>query len=95
MADLEKTGTNLYVSDAIHKSNIEFSEEGTKAAAVTVFAISDKATIGDENTPIEININKPFIFLIKDKNTNEIWFAGTVYEPNLWENDKAQYYSNW
>ena len=95
MADLEKTGTNLYVSDAIHKSNIEFSEEGTKAAAVTVFAISDKATIGDENTPIEININKPFIFLIKDKNTNEIWFAGTVYEPNLWENDEAKYYPNW
>ena len=95
MADLEKTGTNLYVSDAIHKSNIEFSEEGTKAAAVTVFAISDKATIGDENTPIEININKPFIFLIKDKNTNEIWFVGTVYEPNHWENDEAKYYPNW
>lgn len=95
MADLEKTGTNLYVSDAFHKSNIEFSEEGIKAAAITVFGISDTVAIKEEKTPIEININKPFIFLIRDKNTNEIWFVGTVYEPNHWENDEAKYYPNW
>ena len=95
MADLEKTGSNLYVSDAFHKSNIEFSEEGIKAAAITVFGISDTVAIKEEKTPIEININKPFIFLIRDKNTNEIWFVGTVYEPNHWENDEAKYYPNW
>ena len=95
MADLEKTGSNLYVSDAFHKSNIEFSEEGIKAAAITVFGISDAVAIKEEKTPIEININKPFIFLIRDKNTNEIWFVGTVYEPNHWENDEAKYYPNW
>lgn len=27
----------------------------------------------------------------KDKNTGKIWFIGTVYEPNLWENDKPTY----
>ena len=31
--------------------------------------------------PIRININKPFMFVIKDKTTNDIWFVGTVYEP--------------
>ena len=29
--------------------------------------------------------------LIRDKKTGEIWFVGTVYEPNSWENDKADY----
>ena len=27
--------------------------------------------------------------------TNEIWFVGTVYEPNLWEEDKSQYQANY
>jgi serpin B len=29
----------LYVSEALHKADIEFTEEGIKAAAVTVFAM--------------------------------------------------------
>ena len=45
----------------------------------------------EEERPIEININKPFMYIIRDKETNEIWFVGTVYKPNLWENDKADY----
>ena len=73
MADLERTQKNLYVSDALHKANIEFSEEGVKAAAVTVFGMMDVTSIGvEKEIPIEINIDNPFVFLIRDKNTNEI-----------------------
>lgn len=92
IADLEKTQKNLYVSDALHKANIEFSEEGIKAAAVTVFGMVDATSVGVENEiPIEINIDNPFVFLIRDKNTNAIWFVGTVYEPNSWKDDKQDY----
>ena len=91
MANLNETQKNLYISDALHKANIEFSEEGVKAAAVTVFAVSEITSVGEVNTPIEININNPFVFLIRDKNTKEIWFVGTVYEPNSWEDDKQDY----
>lgn len=83
--------TSLYVGEAIHKADIKFSEEGIRAAAVTVFAMTDMALPMEEEQPIKINIDKPFMFLIKDKKTGEIWFVGTVYEPNLWENDKAEY----
>ena len=82
---------NLYVSDALHKANIDFTEKGVKAAAVTVFIMKDNAMIAKENKPEEIKINKPFLYLIRDKNTKEIWFVGTVYEPNLWEKDKEDY----
>ena len=96
MADLERTQKNLYVSDALHKANIEFSEEGVKAAAVTVFGMMDVTSIGvEKEIPIEINIDNPFVFLIRDKNTNEIWFVGTVYEPNYWEEDKGDYSTQW
>ena len=93
-ADLSNiTGdNNLFVGDALHKSNIDFSEEGVKASASTVMSILEKsAEFEDENKLIEININRPFLFLIKDKLTNEIWFVGTVFEPNLWSKDKSEY----
>ena len=35
---------------------------------------------------IELNFDKPFLFLIRNKDTNEIWFVGTLYEadkPNI------------
>ena len=96
MADLERTQKNLYVSDALHKANIEFSEEGVKAAAVTVFGMMDVTSIGvEKEIPIEINIDNPFVFLSLIKNTNEIWFVGTVYEPNYWEEDKGDYSTQW
>lgn len=82
--------TGLYVSDALHKANIDFTEKGIKAAAVTVIYMIDGIVLV-EDKPIEINIDKPFLYVIRDKNTGEIWFVGTVYEPNSWENDKADY----
>ena len=72
----------LWVGDASHKANIEFTEKGVKAAAVTVIHMSDGMALVDEEKPIEIKIDKPFMYLIRDKKTDEIWFMGTVYEPN-------------
>lgn len=91
LANLSQIGKDLYVSDALHKADIEFTEKGVKAAAVTVFFIADNAMIQEPTHPEEINIDKPFLYLIRDKQTGEIWFVGTVYEPNEWENDKADY----
>jgi len=41
--------------------------------------------------PVEVVINKPFMFVIRDKSTKDIWFTGTVYKPNSWEDDKENY----
>jgi len=84
------SNTGLYLSDALHKANIDFTEKGIKAAAATVIYMTDGMVL-EENKPIEINIDKPFLYIIRDKNTGEIWFVGTVYEPNSWEDDKANY----
>lgn len=83
--------TELYVGDALHKADIDFSEEGIRAAATTVFAMKMNAVLPDSNQPEEIKINKPFLYFIRDKETNEIWFVGTVYEPNSWDEDKEEY----
>ena len=87
-ANLSKmTKEKAYISDAIHKATIEFSNDGIKAAAVT--ALGGKGAI-DEcfnyqfEVPVEVidlTFNKPFMYIIRDKDTNEVWFMGTVYEP--------------
>lgn len=83
--------TSLFVSKAIHKADVKFSEEGIRAAAVTIFAMEKNSMLLPEYQPITVRIDKPFMFLIRDKATGEIWFVGTMYEPNLWENDKVEY----
>ena len=78
-----------YITDALHKANIEFSNDGIKASAATALGAGGAASCGFEHlyeVPVEIinlTFDKPYIFLIRDKDTNEAWFAGTVYEPNL------------
>lgn len=82
---------NLFVGDALHKANIDFTEEGVKASAVTVIVMMTKGLAVNEDEPEEVKIDKPFLFLIRDKENGETWFAGTVYQPNSWETDKADY----
>ena len=86
-ANLSKMTGNLdlYVSNAMHKAKIEFSEEGIKAAATTAFFIAAKSAfiMPQETENINIVFDKPFLFLIRDTITNELWFVGTMYEPNL------------
>jgi len=91
-ADFSKISSKsgIYVSDALHKADIEFTEEGVKAAAVTIFQYT-LSPPPEETHPVDIIINKPFMFIIRDKKTKSIWFTGTVYEPNSWEEDIRMY----
>ena len=81
----------LFVSDALHKADIDFTEKGIKAAAVTAMILQNTAIIEEPTSPEVIKIDKPFMYFIQDKNTKEIWFVGTVYEPDSWEEDSLNY----
>ena len=83
----------LYVGQAVHKANIDFSEDGIKAAAVTTFAMMATSAAGpeEEPQPIIINIDHPFLFLIRDADNGTVWFTGAVYQPNLWADDAEAY----
>jgi len=92
MFDLQKVDNNVYVSEALHKADIEFTEKGVKAAAVTVFVMGGLgAAMPRQKFPVEVRIDKPFMFVIRDKNTKDIWFTGTVYKPNSWNDDRYSY----
>ena len=83
---IPKSITSLYVGEAIHKTHIDLNENGTKAAAVTYFGMFKNTSIEPkEKEIINIEFNKPFIYIIRDPKTNEMLFFGVVYEPNKWE----------
>lgn len=71
----------LYVGEAIHKTHIELSEYGTKASAVTYFGMFKNTAMPQQKDKINIVFNRPFLFLIKEKESDNIWFFGTIYEP--------------
>ncbi len=83
MTKLDMQG--LYVSDAIHKTHIDFNEKGTKAAAVTYFGLFKATGVMDRPKIKIITFDKPFMYIIRDTETKEMLFFGTVYEPNVWK----------
>lgn len=92
-ADLSNISTTkASISDVTHKTAIEFSNDGIKAAAVTVLGGMGDGGCGFDyryELPVEkidITFDRPYLFFIRDKKTGEIWFTGTVYEPTTYEN---------
>lgn len=88
---------DAFVSSALHKANIEFTQDGIKAAAATMMGGLGAGSPFDYffDVPceeIDMTFDKPYMFLIRDKETGEIWFTGTVYEPLLWENEPQNKY---
>ena len=86
-ADLSNIVEGAVISDASHKASIEFSNEGIKAAAVTTMGgrgATGCRFVHDYEVPVEtidLTFNNPYLFLIRDKNSGEVWFVGTVYNP--------------
>lgn len=81
------TSDSAYISNAKHKANIEFSNEGIKAAAATSIGGAGSGSCGFNykfDVPVEkidLTFANPYMFIIRDKDTGEVWFTGTVYEP--------------
>jgi serpin B len=69
----------IQIDDVIHKAVVEVNEKGTEAAAVTVVQIIDTSV---HINPV-VNVNKPFVFVIRDNKTNSILFMGKVMNPTI------------
>ncbi|MDQ7053726.1 MAG: serpin family protein [candidate division KSB1 bacterium] len=61
------------------KTYVEVNEEGTEAAAVTVVAVRSTA-IGPSG-PKLFRVDRPFLFVIREKNSGTILFIGKVLDP--------------
>ena len=86
MSNLTKQKAS-YIDKAVHKANIEFSNQGIKASAATALGGLGATSCGYDylyDIPVEtidLTFDKPYLFLIRDKDTGEVWFSGKVYQP--------------
>jgi serpin B len=69
---------DLFISEVIHKAFVSVDEAGTEAAAATAVIMRMSAAPG---FPVEVTIDHPFIFLIRDIETDAILFVGRVMNP--------------
>jgi serpin B len=69
---------DLYISDVVHKAFVAVDEEGTEAAAATAVII--EAT-GAPMYDVTLTIDRPFLFIIRDKPSRQILFIGRVLNP--------------
>lgn len=71
-------GRDLELSEVLHKAFVKVDERGTEAGAATsVFA----EIISNPLYPIEVTVDRPFIFWIRDIPTGTILFLGRVLNP--------------
>ena len=69
---------NLFISDVIHKAFVDVNEKGTEAAAAT--AVIMQARSMPKPAP-EFRADHPFLFIIKDRETQSILFMGRLNAP--------------
>jgi len=69
---------NLSIGDVLHKAFVSVDEAGTEAAAATAVVVIGTSP----QPPIEVRIDRPFIFMIRDIETGAILFIGRVVDPS-------------
>jgi len=70
---------NLFIGDVVHKAFVSVDEAGTEAAAATAVIMFTTAA---PTPPIEVRLDRPFIFMIRDIKTRAILFIGRVLDPS-------------
>lgn len=80
-ADFSGIAPQLYISDALQKTFVEVKEEGTEAAAVTGISVLSAAMPMPILDPFQMIVDRPFLFLIADRQTETILFLGVLFDP--------------
>ncbi len=70
---------DLFIAEVLHKAFVSVDEAGTEAAAATAVVMNLTAAPGE---PVEVTLDHPFIFLIRDIETGAILFVGRVVNPS-------------
>ncbi|MBE8990708.1 serpin family protein [Nostoc sp. LEGE 12450] len=79
-ANFSGMGKNFAISQVKHKTFVEVNEEGTEAAAATSVGIV-ATSLRDEPEPFRMIVDRPFFCAIRDNQTGNVLFMGSIIEP--------------
>lgn len=71
----------LYISQVFHKTFIAVDEKGTEAAAATAVAMMAGSAVVERPEPIEVKVDRPFIYAIQHVPSGVCLFLGRVTDP--------------
>lgn len=74
----EGAGGGLFIDEVYHNTFISVDEKGTEAAAATGIAILVTGVSGED--PFEMTVDRPFLFLIRERRTGAILFMGRMVD---------------
>jgi len=79
--DLGTLAPNLggRLTEVVQKIDLQVDREGIRASAETVAGEMYGGLMS--GTGLKMKIDRPFLFLIRDKNTNALLFLGAVMDP--------------
>jgi serpin B len=69
-------GDNLYIGQVVHKTYLKLDETGTRAGAATGVTIYAASALREP--PPQVVLDRPFVYLLLDTETNIPLFIGTV-----------------
>jgi serpin B len=82
-ADADLSGMDgtkdLFIQEVLHKAFVAVDEEGTEAAAATAVIIALKGAMVE---PVQMRVDRPFFFFIRDIPTGSILFMARVLDPS-------------
>ena len=72
----------LFLSEVFHKTFLSLDEKGTEAAAATAVVMMRPTSIAvDPPKPIEVKVDRPFLFAIQQRSTGACLFLGRLVDP--------------
>ncbi|QSX00978.1 serpin family protein [Haloterrigena alkaliphila] len=80
---VEGDDSDLFVDDIVHQSFLEVDEEGTEAAAATGVVMAETAV----PERVELTVDRPFLFYIRDRPTETPLFLGRVVDGETLQDD--------
>jgi serpin B len=76
-----KPNDYLAISEVFHQTFVALDEEGTEAAASTAVAMVALTAIAEPQRPVEVRIDRPFLFAIQHRASGTCLFLGRVTDP--------------
>lgn len=76
----ESTEGNICISRVIHQTYINVDEKGTKAGAATLVELECESAMETIEPPKEVYLDRPFVYMLIDCQTNLPFFIGTVMD---------------
>lgn len=82
-ADADFSGisdADLFIGSIVQKARIMMDEKSTSAAAATMVVMA-RGMMMEPETPVEMNVNRPYFFAVRDGESGAVCFTGVIENP--------------